>query len=89
MAHHWLAVQGSNKVGGVGDPSEHPLQEKERGVVVASRQSLSNRLGRAIRQEQAAEISEHGVPHRRFDAHARGAASEDQIVNEETAQDHL
>src|SRR5215831_21016092 len=89
MAHHWLAIQGSNKVGGVGDPSEYRLQEKERGVVVASRQPLSNRLGRAIRQEQAPEISEHGVPYRRFDADARGTAGEDQVLNEETAQDQL
>ena len=81
MAHHWLAVQGSNKVGGVGDPAEHRLQEKERGIVVASGQSLPDRLGRAIGQEHAPEISEHRVPHRRFDADARGAASEDQVLN--------
>ena len=49
--------------------------------MVASGQSLPDRLGRAIGQEQAPEISEHGVAHRRFDADAGGAASEDQVLN--------
>ena len=89
LAHHRLGAQGFDEVGGVGDPSEHPLQNEERGVVVASGQSLADWLGRAIGQEHAPEISEHGVPHRRFDADAGGAASEDQVLNSQTAQDQL
>src|SRR6266700_364992 len=89
LAHHRLGAQGFDEVGGVGDPSEHPLQDEERGVVVASGQSLADWLGRAIGQEHAPEISEHGVPHRRFDADAGGATSEDQVLNSQTAQDQL
>ncbi len=33
LAHHRLGAQGFDEVGGVGDPSEHPLQDEERGVV--------------------------------------------------------
>ena len=55
--------------------------------MVASREPRSYRLGRAIRQKHAAVIPEHRVPHRRFNADARGASGEHEILDAKPLED--
>jgi hypothetical protein len=54
--------------------------------MVASRQPSTDRLRRAISEQDAAVVPEHRVPHCRFNADARRASSKDQALDSETAE---
>ena len=52
-------------------------------------QVRSHGLGRAIFQQDTRIVSEHGIPDRRFHAHARGASDEDEVFRIELSKDGI
>lgn len=63
LAHHWLAVQGSKKVGGVGDPSEH----SPAGPRVRLRDSPSP-IGSAVQSARSIHLKSRNIASRIVDS---------------------
>jgi hypothetical protein len=53
-------------VGGARSPAKSDLSDEERGLVVSSRELVSDRLGAAIREEKAGIVSENMASRRRL-----------------------
>ena len=73
----------------IGNPAELHLDDQERGFVIASGQTVSDRLAHTIRQQHTGIISEHGVSDRRLHADTGGTARDDEVLAPSCLQDSV